>query len=271
MLLRRAARPLLAGYFIWDGVSALRDPKPHETAARPVLEQLDRVAPVTEEVGEATLVRAHAWVKIGAGSLLACGVAPRLCAAALAAGVIPTTLAHHRFWEQQAPDRRSREQTEFVKDLALLGGLLVTSADTAGKPSLAWRMRRGRRSRTAGHSAAALTDALDRAGNAADRAGHAASHAADRAGHAAELALDRTGHAAELVAERAGHAADRTVEVAADQTARAARLAGRVSGELLERANRAGTTLAEAAGDAGTRSKKARRRKARKYATLRLF
>jgi uncharacterized membrane protein YphA (DoxX/SURF4 family) len=166
---------LLAGVFIWDGLSTLRDPQPHVTAARPVLEQVDRVAPVTEEIGAATLVRAHALVKVAAGSLLAFGVAPRLCATALAAGVLPSTLAHHRFWDEPTPERRRTQQLEFVKSLGQLGGLLLASADTEGKPSLAWRARR-RRAKATRRATARLTEAVDHVGHSGERVLHAATH-----------------------------------------------------------------------------------------------
>jgi uncharacterized membrane protein YphA (DoxX/SURF4 family) len=167
MLLRRLARPMLAAIFIQGGIAALKNPQDHVRAARPVL---DAVTPVVESAANAaapavqkaaesapidlprsatsdwlddeTLVKIDGGVKVVAGSLLALGKAPRLASTALAASLIPTTLAGHRFWEESDPQARATQQIEFFKNLGLLGGLLIAAADTEGKPSLAWRGRK---------------------------------------------------------------------------------------------------------------------------------
>ncbi|MDT7660182.1 MAG: putative oxidoreductase, partial [Pseudonocardiales bacterium] len=85
MLLRRIARPLLAGIFITGGIAQLRDPEGHAKAAHPVLDQVAGMVPVEDPPSSVTMVRVDAGVKVGAGVLLALGKAPRLSAAALAA------------------------------------------------------------------------------------------------------------------------------------------------------------------------------------------
>jgi uncharacterized membrane protein YphA (DoxX/SURF4 family) len=94
------------------------------------------------------MVKIDALVKIGAGAALALGKLPRLSAALLAASLVPTTLAGHPFWELDDPKERSAQRIQFLKNLGLLGGLLLASADTEGKPSLGWRARRGARDLT---------------------------------------------------------------------------------------------------------------------------
>ncbi len=61
--------------------------------------------------------------------LLAAGVVPRLAAMALAASIIPTTAAGHRFWEIDDPQRRAQQRTHFLKNAAILGGLLIAAFD----------------------------------------------------------------------------------------------------------------------------------------------
>ncbi|MGH3931054.1 MAG: DoxX family protein, partial [Pseudonocardiaceae bacterium] len=141
MLLRRIARPLLAGIFIYGGIGALRDPESHAQAAKPVLDTMVDLAPIERAPNATTVVKVDAGVKIGAGVLLALGKAPRLASTALAASLIPTTLAGHRYWEIEDPHERSDQLIHFLKNLGLLGGLVIAAADTAGKPSLAWRGR----------------------------------------------------------------------------------------------------------------------------------
>jgi len=57
--------------------------------------------------------------------LLAMGRAPRLAALALAASLIPTTIAGHRFWTETDPSARAAQRIQFLKNAAMLGGLLV--------------------------------------------------------------------------------------------------------------------------------------------------
>ena len=44
-----------------------------------------------------------------------------------------------------APAARKRQTLQFQKNLGLLGGVLLASVDTAGKPGLAWRARNAAR------------------------------------------------------------------------------------------------------------------------------
>ena len=88
-----------------------------------------------------SLVKIDAAVKIGAGLALALNKFPRLAALLLAGSLIPTTAAGHRFWEYEDPQERAAQRFHFVKNLGLLGGLMITAGDTHGKPSLAWRTK----------------------------------------------------------------------------------------------------------------------------------
>ncbi|MFD8491893.1 DoxX family protein [Amycolatopsis sp. NPDC059657] len=146
MILRRVARPLLASIFVFGGINALRDAQGHAKAAEPFLtdtfDKLEGIVPESVPRDPATLVRLDAAVKIGAGLALASGKAPRLAALALFGSLVPTTLATHRFWEIKDPAERANQQTQFIKNASLAGGLLLAVGDTAGKPSLGWRARR---------------------------------------------------------------------------------------------------------------------------------
>ncbi len=78
---------------------------------------------------------------MAAGTLLALGRFPRLSALALAATLVPTTLAGHRFWEAGEETDQAQQRIHFLKNLSMFGGLLIAAADTAGRPSVAWRTR----------------------------------------------------------------------------------------------------------------------------------
>ena len=99
--------------------------------------------PLPDETDQ--LVKINAVVQVAAGALLAIGRLPRLAAAALAASLVPTTLAAHRFWEQEDTGQRAQQQFHFLKNVGLLGGLILAAVDTEGAPSLGWRTKRAAR------------------------------------------------------------------------------------------------------------------------------
>ncbi|TWF94484.1 DoxX family protein [Saccharopolyspora dendranthemae] len=149
MLIRRLARPMLASIFIMGGIGALKDTPNHAKGVAPMLEKA--IDPVRDSLPEQvptdteTLVRIDAGVKIGAGALLALGKFPRLASLLLAGSIVPTTLAAHRFWEQDDPQQRAEQQIHFLKNLGLLGGVLLAAVDTGGKPSVGYRARKSAR------------------------------------------------------------------------------------------------------------------------------
>ena len=140
-LTRRLARPLLASIFVVGGWDALWNPEGKVKRAAAVTE------PLTQKAGMAgldseTLVRINGAVQVGAGALLAFGKFRRLAAFALIGSIVPTTYAGHRFWEEVDPATRSQQRMHFLKNVGLLGGLILAAFDTEGEPSLAWRAKR---------------------------------------------------------------------------------------------------------------------------------
>ena len=127
-LVRTVARPMLAGVFIASGMDVLANPEPRATLARPVVDKVAAFVPLAPSDPKAA-VALNAAVHVGAGSMLAAGILPRLAAVALAMSLVPTTLAAHRFWELEDPALRSRQRVEFLKNCAILGGLLVVALD----------------------------------------------------------------------------------------------------------------------------------------------
>jgi uncharacterized membrane protein YphA (DoxX/SURF4 family) len=153
-LLRVAARTMLASYFIASGVKALRDPDALVPDAEPLT---DKVVPLVKEYAPdqvssfipedaRTLVRVHGATQLVGGLALASGKGRRLGALLLAYSLIPGTIAKHPFWSRTDPAERAHDQHQVLKNLSLLGGVLLASADTEGKPSLAWRAQKGGKS-----------------------------------------------------------------------------------------------------------------------------
>ena len=140
-LSRRIARPLLASIFVVGGFDAIRNPAEKVDKARVVTE------PLREKTGIAALdteavVRINGAVQIVAGVLLATGKVRRLACFLLMGSLIPTTYAGHRFWEETDETARSQQRMHFLKNLGLLGGLILAAMDTEGAPSLGWRAQR---------------------------------------------------------------------------------------------------------------------------------
>lgn len=186
-LLRRIARPMLASMFVSGGIDTLRDPDPRVKKAEPIVARIADLLPDGAPKDVGTLVRIDAAVKVGAGLMLASGRAPRIAAALLAGSLLPTTVAGHPFWQHDDPAQRANQKTHFVKNVSMLGGLLIAAADTEGNPSLGWRARHLRR-KTSGRAHGAAHHASGLAHGAAHNAtglAHGASRSAAGAAHAA--------------------------------------------------------------------------------------
>lgn len=144
---RLLARPMIASMFVVGGVNALRNTEMAAQRAKPVT---DTVIPLAQKVAPnapiptdpKTLVRINAAVQLGAGLALATGRMPRVAAFTLAASLVPTTAAGHRFWEESDPQTKANQRIHFFKNVSMLGGLMIAAVDTEGRPGLAWRAKR---------------------------------------------------------------------------------------------------------------------------------
>ena len=137
-LLRAGARTMLASYFIVNGVKAVRNPGPLVPAAEPVA---DRVVPLVKKYAPqqvatvipedtANLVRANGAAQVIGGLALASGKGRRLGALLLAGSLVPTTLARHPFWSRTDPEERALDRSQFLKNVSLLGSVLLAAGDT---------------------------------------------------------------------------------------------------------------------------------------------
>ncbi|HEX6055196.1 MAG TPA: DoxX family protein [Intrasporangium sp.] len=143
MIVRRIARPMLASVFIAAGIEALRHPAARTKRAAQLLDTVSAPSAVQEDPD--LFVRVNGASLVGGGVLLATGRMPRLASTLLAASVVPTTAIEHAFWDETDPGKRAHSRSLFFKNVGLLGGLLLASVDTAGKPGLAWRAQHATR------------------------------------------------------------------------------------------------------------------------------
>jgi putative oxidoreductase len=133
---------MLASMFVMGGYSALRNPQQHVRMAGPVTEKLSDAsdqAPTQASADEKQLVLINGAAQVIGGLALATGRFPRLASLVLAGSLVPTTYAGHRFWEESDKTKRANQQIHFVKNVSMLGGLLIAAVDTEGKPGIAWR------------------------------------------------------------------------------------------------------------------------------------
>ncbi|MBZ5734295.1 DoxX family membrane protein [Nocardioides sp. TRM66260-LWL] len=143
-LSRRIARPLLASSFFLGAANALRNAPALAPKAAPVTQ---RIVPVARQAVPAlpsdpeTLVRLNAAVQLLAAAALATGRSPRLSAAVLAGSLVPTTVAGHAFWAEETVEGKRAQRLQFVKNLSVVGGLLIAAGDTDGRPGVPWRAR----------------------------------------------------------------------------------------------------------------------------------
>jgi uncharacterized membrane protein YphA (DoxX/SURF4 family) len=196
---RTVARAFLAAIFIKSGLDAVRNPDRLVEPAKPMVDQL---APALDAVGlptdPRTVVRLNGAAQVAGGLMLATGNAPRAGAAVLAGTLIPTTIAGHPFWSIDDPGERAKHRTHFMKNLGLLGGLLLAAVDTEGRPGLAWH------------------------------AGHLAGHAQDSVRRVAATTARETRRAAKMTARETRRTAE-DARRAARTTARETRLAVRAA------------------------------------------
>src|SRR6201998_3597182 len=208
MLIRRIARPLLSAVFIGQGVETLRNPKVSLDAAQTAVTALQTLPdPVGSKVPSdpETAARINAAVQVAVGLLLATGKLPRIASAALAFTVIPGSLGGHLFWNEPDPELKAQKRRDLLTDLSLLGGLIIASADTAGKPSLGWggRQRGGRISEGLSHALpldGSDSSVLD--SELAERIAHGLQVGAERGRELASTAVEKSGPLVETARKR---------------------------------------------------------------------
>jgi len=117
-MIKSLARLLLSVIFISGGYNAFREPgnRPKKVA--------DAGIPEPE-----LAVKANGATMVVGGAMLGLGILPRLAAFILLAVLIPTTIVGHAFWKEETEAGRKQQQTQFAKNLSLMGGLLLVMTE----------------------------------------------------------------------------------------------------------------------------------------------
>jgi uncharacterized membrane protein YphA (DoxX/SURF4 family) len=140
-LVRLAARPLLATSFVATGFDRLRHAEETAVSLRPLVQQTQSVLPAAGAlVGqEKTIARVIGAAQVGAGVLLGMGRFSRLAAALLAGTTAVNTLVEYRTADSATPEARRVRRNRLLKNLSLIGAVMLAAVDTAGRPGLVWR------------------------------------------------------------------------------------------------------------------------------------
>lgn len=113
-MLRTLGHLFLSGIFISGGWGAFSKPggRPSKVAAAGIPEP-----ELAVELNGAVMV-------IG-GVLLGLDIVPKVAATVLIGSMIPTTIVGHAFWKEEPSPGRQNHLTQFLKNLGLIGGLLL--------------------------------------------------------------------------------------------------------------------------------------------------
>lgn len=141
-LIRRAARPLLAAPFVFEGVQVALHPEREIDVAPGAFAKVDEKlssSPVPGVLDTRTIIRTAGVVAAGAGICYATNRAPRASAALLLVTTSVGIANRKKIWELRGHER-NEEIKAILTDAGLLGGVLLAVADTDGNPSVGYRM-----------------------------------------------------------------------------------------------------------------------------------
>ena len=113
-MLKSLSQLLLAGIFIAGGADAFAKPGGR-----------GNLVSAAGLPNPRTAVELNGAAMVVGGTMLALDIAPRLAAAGLIGSLVPTTVVGHAFWKVEDQAVRKAQQTQFFKNLGLLGGLLL--------------------------------------------------------------------------------------------------------------------------------------------------
>ncbi|HEY9555423.1 MAG TPA: DoxX family protein, partial [Acidimicrobiales bacterium] len=74
------------------------------------------------------LVRLNGAAMVLGGLALGAGILPRAASIGLIASLVPTTVVGHPFWREQDAAARNAHTLQFMKNLSMLGGLLIAAS-----------------------------------------------------------------------------------------------------------------------------------------------
>lgn len=288
-MIRHIARPLLGSIFVYSGYHALVHPKPIAQAAEPMIDAAadatrsistrsvsePQNAKLSTDMNKETLARVYGGVQLGAGLMLATSRFPRPTSLILAGSLIPAT-ATHSFWNEDDPAARQDQTIHFLKNLSVMGGLLIAGFDTEGKPGVMWRTRRAAerlQDRATAH-VPGLHSEHDGTAHYTDTVKNVAAQAADRIDGATTIAGEKLSDAAlrakPVLAKTAADASQTAAEIGSTVGSKVSTVGSKVGKNIRElQAEALQTDAPQLATDAAETARKTARSARRKAAKLR--
>ena len=149
-LVRLLARPMLASAYIANGISRVKNPQASASSIAPILGLVkNRVdVPLSPELA----ARVTGGAQVAAGALLAIGRFPRISSSILV-GTYLIDVVGEQLSRKDSDETGTAKSPSILTKTSLLGGALLASVDTAGRPGLVWRAQ---------HAAADIRDAVER-------------------------------------------------------------------------------------------------------------
>lgn len=129
-LVRLLARPMLASAYIANGIARIKNPEVAASSVQPISSLVKKKLDV--DVDPTLIARVTGAAQVTAGSLLAIGKMPRFSSSVLVSTYLLEVVG-------QQLNKETRSTDGLLAKTAILGGALLASVDTAGKPGLAWR------------------------------------------------------------------------------------------------------------------------------------
>ncbi len=140
-IVRFVARPLLASSFIASGVDRLKNSDNTAKQLQPVLERAGKTVPSIRSVtgNEQLVAKVLGGTQVGAGLLLGIGKLSRMAALLLVLTSALNTVVESRSADANTKEDKTQRRNQLLKNVSLIGGVLLAAVDTNGRPGLAWR------------------------------------------------------------------------------------------------------------------------------------
>jgi uncharacterized membrane protein YphA (DoxX/SURF4 family) len=140
-LVRVIARPMIASSFVFSGVDRLRNAGATAPQLKPVLASITKVVPSAAAVtGNEKLVgQVLGATQVGAALLLGIGRFSRVAALLLTATATINALVDYRSADSSTKEGKKARRSQLIKNLSLIGAVLLATVDTNGRPGIAWR------------------------------------------------------------------------------------------------------------------------------------
>jgi uncharacterized membrane protein YphA (DoxX/SURF4 family) len=140
-LVRVLARPLLASSFVLTGLDRLRNTDATATALRPTLDRIAKAVPSAASAtgNEQRVAKVLGAAHLGAAVLLGIGRFSRLSALVLVVTSSLNAVVEFNNADSSTSKARKDRRNQLIKNVSLVGAVLIAAVDTNGRPSWAWR------------------------------------------------------------------------------------------------------------------------------------